>query len=49
MAYDTRIIGRQFPGEWCTGKSGIVVPDRMIVVNNSKIAQNMVWPRFGNT
>jgi hypothetical protein len=30
----SRMIGLQFPVEWCTGKSGIVVPDGMIVVNN---------------
>ena len=25
----SRMIGPQFPGEWCSGKSGIVVPDGM--------------------
>ena len=44
-----RMIGLQFPGEWCTGKSGIVAPDGMIVVEKFQIAQNMVWPQFGNT
>ncbi len=29
----SQMIGLQFPGDWCTGKSGIVVPDRMIVVD----------------
>ena len=41
----SQMIGLQFPGDWCTGKSGIVVPDRMIVVDKiPKISQNMVWP-----
>ncbi len=25
----SRMIGLQFPGEWCSGKSDIVVSDRM--------------------
>ncbi len=30
----SRMIGLQFPGEWCTGKSGIAVPDGMFGLDN---------------
>jgi hypothetical protein len=44
----SRIIGLQFPGDWCTGKSGIgtgwdVVWSTLLSPGqNSKIVQNMV-------
>jgi hypothetical protein len=36
----TQLIGLQFPGEWCTGKSDIVVLDSDNIIESSTKLQN---------